>query len=535
MKKIIFTLTLLSSYFLAIGQTFWTKVEDKQAFSLSHVTDKALFQDSIIVVSGVLNDIACYNYGLFAYGLSGENLWTIKGYYDRIKVDSNYIYTAGQNINDDDVLGDDELVLTKINKQGNKIFELSVKYNSLINHDVKDIQIAPDGTILVSTPEMMAKSNINGDFLRLYEVKLAQHIKGAIAPTSQTYLLYTQNRIYIADSSFHVSDSITSTSTIEKLLLFKDTIYYISNSNLIRIDTDLNIIDTLYTSSVKIENVEIYDNSIWLQFDKGDSIKIVSLNNSQYTMPNLLSNSRLIVAGNKYFFVGNSLTNQIGLFQIDMQSSTIQSITLPDLEMVDVDMDSIILDYQTIGNDTFIKGFYFTPIVTIKNSGSNTIKSFAIYADLHGGMNCANLYFYQKITSSSLSPGETITIRLKRSYDDFSSNKEYCFQCLAPNSELEIAISNNQVCKTFNQIQVKNQSISGFKVYPNPVSHHLSIEAPQNKHFSIEVIDANGKVLLKKEYNEQSVKINTNILKQGVYLLKIKCENKIYRQTFIKK
>src|SRR5690554_3552411 len=119
-------LIIVSLVFIPIlinAQAFWSVVVDDSYHNISHVTDKGLFQDSIILVSGFVSDASCPYHNLFAFDRNGKRLWNTGGYYDLITTDSDYIYTAGYTPIDD-VMGYEQIVLSKYDKNGNEIFSI---------------------------------------------------------------------------------------------------------------------------------------------------------------------------------------------------------------------------------------------------------------------------------------------------------------------------------------------------------------------------------------------------------------------------
>ena len=106
---------------LVKAQTFWSIVEDDAKYNKSHLTDKGLFQDSIILVSGFVSDASCPYHNLSAYTLAGKKLWNVRGYHDLIYTDPNYIYTAGFTPLDD-IAYEGQIVISKYDNHGNKIF-----------------------------------------------------------------------------------------------------------------------------------------------------------------------------------------------------------------------------------------------------------------------------------------------------------------------------------------------------------------------------------------------------------------------------
>jgi hypothetical protein len=174
---------------LVKAQTFWSVVEDDAKFNKSHLTDKALFQDSIILISGFVSDESCPYHNLSAYNLAGKKLWNVGGYHDLIYPDSNYIYTAGFTPIDD-VASESKIGISKYDSQGNKIFsngypKLPHDYNFWFNP--KSIDLTSDGTILVSSDKSVVKSNISGSKITEYKIPRISDIEAVTSLNPLSY------------------------------------------------------------------------------------------------------------------------------------------------------------------------------------------------------------------------------------------------------------------------------------------------------------------------------------------------------------
>ena len=396
----------------------------------------------------------------------------------------------------------------------------------------------PGGTILVSSKNSIIKSNIEGTEIKEYNITLESPINSIQSINIVSYLINTQNKIYKTDSSLVLVDSAEFENTINKLLVLNDTLFSLFDSNIVRMDTSLNIIDTIITSSVVLCNMEHYKNNLWVQMSSSDSIRILKLQNFEIsdtlTYPILMNNTEFIVSKNNFTFVGNSFTNQIGICNFQIENSEIETVSLPNIELLDFDIDSIVLDYVQMQKDSFARGYSFNTEITIKNNGEETINTFAVYSDLHGGMNCAQNYFYQKFTDLEILPEQTQTLYLKRAYEDGINNNQLCFLCMSPNSKLETETFDNSLCKTFTITGIENEKETNLKIYPNPISNYIIIEQPELGLKSIEIVDINGKVLIKRVSSEQRISIVTTNLMTGLYLLKIKTGDKIITQLIMK-
>lgn len=527
MKKIVINLLILLPIYLN-AQPFWSAVID--GLNKSHVIEKGLFQDSIILVCGSVSDASCPGHTLISYNKQGQQIWHSYRACDFISTQNDFIYTAGYDINQDDVVGDDQIVLSKYNAEGLEIF--SLRYPSEDTYDYywefkpTSLNITEDGKILISSNISVIKSDIDGVSIKETFIKADSDIEAINSINSLSYLIHTQSSIYKSDSAFVLLDSISFTENINKTLIINDTIYTLFSTYLLRMDTSLTLIDTLIRASeFEFQKMEFYGGNIWIKGNDLDSIKLLNIKNSisidTLTFELLADVREFIVANNNYTFIGNSFSNQIAVYNYN--TSDIGSINpnLPDLTIVDFNIDSIIIDYITLPETTFAYGYSFNTELTIKNSGTDTLNTFSIYLDLNGGMNCAQNYLYQKFTDLEILPNQLYTVNLRRAYQEGVQANELCFECLAPNSELETDITNNSLCKKFVITDIENKTQLNFIVYPNPTKDFLYIESPNFELKIIELTDMNGRLLIKRAASEQKIKFEIGNLKSGIYILKI--------------
>lgn len=541
MKWFIFFL-LAFSPFMVKAQTSWNLVvDDNYSHNLSHVTDVGLFQGSTILISGSLSNASCRYQNLFAYNTEGHRLWSIKGPHDLIYTDSEYIYTTGFTFIDG-VFGYDEIVLSKYNKNGEEIFTIGypeVPHDLNLEFRPKSIDMAPDGTILVSSKNSIAKSNVNGKAIQVYEVNLDYSIDAVHAITPSSYLIHTENKLYKSDSSFTLVDSIEFSTSVNKLIVENNTVFTLLDSLLLLLDTDLNILDTLISSPVDFLDMEFYDNTLWLQTIEADSLKLIKLqafeNPDTLTFPVFVNSIKSIVSEGGFTFVGNSFSNQIGIYHYPTHNGEVETVDLPNVELVDFDIYNIEIKYVQIPGDSFAEGYYFNTALTIKNHGIDPISSMAVFARLNGGINCARNFLYKKPTDFDILPGETHTLHLSRAYQIGVTSNQICMRCLAPNSKLETIIDDNYLCKTFVITGTENVTQNPFKVYPNPVTGYLIIENPNLDFKNIEIFDVNGRIWISEEISGALTKIETAKLIPGPYVVRISSDSQINTQLIIKK
>ena len=80
---------------------------------------------------------------------------------------------------------------------------------------------------------------------------------------------------------------------------------------------------------------------------------------------------------------------------------------------------------------------------------------------------------------------------------------------------------------------VANLLTNNFNIYPIPVSNNLNIEAQNKELTSLELVDLNGKVILKKEFTQSTSLLVSDIAK-GMYFLNLKTvEGELTKQIII--
>lgn len=380
---------------ILFSQEFWNKVEDTQSFNKSHITDKGLFRDSIILVSGFISDASCPLQYLSAHNFTGQKLWGIGGNHDVIICDTNYIYTAGFTPVDD-VAGWEQIRISKYDGNGNEIFSYGypeVPHAFFFYFEPKSIDLATDGTIVVSSSNSVMKKYVNDTILLEYLLNLDSQIVSVNSINPFLYLINTPYKIYTSDSSFNLTDSISFSDPLTKVQVINDTIYSLFDSKLVRLDSGLNIIDTLFNGPANFYSMESYDDFLWLQELETDSIRLLKIQNGvmldTLTFPLFVNNVENIITGNNFVFAGNSFSNQTGIYSIDYDSILAINYSLPDIELIDFDINNIVIDYYVFQGDSIAIGYWFNTTVTVKNNSADTISGFSVFSDLEGGMNCA--------------------------------------------------------------------------------------------------------------------------------------------------
>jgi len=71
------------------------------------------------------------------------------------------------------------------------------------------------------------------------------------------------------------------------------------------------------------------------------------------------------------------------------------------------------------------------------------------------------------------------------------------------------------------------ESVSEFKIYPNPTNGMLNIYIPEYSSANITIIDLTGKMLLNKDINSENTAFDLSEYSKGIYLVKLVIDNKV--------
>jgi hypothetical protein len=295
----------------------------------------------------------------------------------------------------------------------------------------------------------------------------------------------------------------------------------------------------IISNEIELKQIKRFGGDFWIQGIKGAKSEIIHLVNltvsDTLSFDSLLPSADYLVSPDKVIFTGTSNSGQIAVYSFSKKIEPKQ-INLPDIQIQDLNLLNTIIDATSIyGEGDLPRGYNFIPEVLIRNVGIDTIKSFVVYSVLRGGMNCAQNFYYQKVTDISLPPNQEISIKLNRLYEDWVIYNSFCFEVLAPNSQIETNLDKNTLCKTFvitglNEI-AKSQKYS---VYPNPVKDLLNLKSEENGTKHLRLTNMEGSLISESIINSCETTIDFSGLESGVYLLSITSESGQYVQKVVK-
>lgn len=124
--------------------------------------------------------------------------------------------------------------------------------------------------------------------------------------------------------------------------------------------------------------------------------------------------------------------------------------------------------------------------------------------------------------SGPLSPGDVISqtyaVLFARPGDHLQNANEILTQA----AQLKLLYDNNALACEDNTLGLSEESIEGFRIYPNPTADVFFIENDQNNTLVIEVVDLRGTIIIPSFESAQSIiQMEMKAISSGVYLVNI--------------
>jgi len=517
------------------SQSFWSKVVDDQNYNKSIYKDGTLFSDSIILVGSEVG-VSCPGTKLFAFDLKGNRLWDIPVTLSLIYADSKYFYTAGMNMGQDDVGGDESFVISKYENQGNQIFETSLWAPSDVDFVPTSMDVRGDGSLFVSFKNSILKADSVGNVKSRIQMKFKNNISGIQFMGNDSLLINAKSMLYQSNLSYNLLDSISFSENNVSTFFRNDTIYSLFPHKLLILNAKLDILDTLITNNeIEFSGIKLFDGDLWVMGKQAEQAKLLHLHNKKVTetlsYDLLLQFRDFMVTPETVIFTGESNSDQIAVSSFNRKVDP-EPINLPDIELVDFNIHNVTFNYYP---NNFPYGYSFDTEMTLKNNGTDTITSFAVFNNLHGGTNCAQNYFYQKFSNIQILPNQSLTIDLYRMGEYGINYNELCFELLAPNSSLETNLVNNSLCKTFDLTGTDELAeLKPYCIFPNPVKDLLKIKFKESGAKKLRITSLDGRQVLETKTSGAEVNLDLSGLNAGIYLLSVRSTNGEWVEKLVK-
>jgi hypothetical protein len=503
--------------------------------------------DSMILCNvrvGATEDCSFENKDVIALDLNGNFLWSADGG-NFLTSDTSGIYIVCFSGEHDDMAGNVYIRIFKLDSEGNILLDYRYPENSSpgnIIMGLNNISVSPAGKILVCTYDELIVANQQGEIFmtKKYE-DLSPFISADLSVYGGIWAVTKDSILGINANTGNIEFTYNSDFVIEDSWFIKDTLYLLSNHQIFLQSNFDGPYDTItLDATVQISDFKVFENKIWVIGEKDNNKVLYKVDIYNPANDSIIpvkteemdSLTDYNIVNDRAFFLGSLSFNQAAV-QSYMLTETPQ-FSYPDLSIVDFSIDNISYKYIYITEtDSFISGYYFDFELTVKNNGSDSIHSFAVYSRLDGEMNCSFNERYLEIENAQIAPEGELTINKSGFYQQLK-NGTLCFTCLIPNDQMESELANNKLCKTFQIDDVSNnKETDKIKIYPNPSYDFLNLDFIDASEKEIKIVDMNGRVILNKLTSDLSVILPLKDIKPGIYCIRILSGNKISNKKFI--
>ncbi|OFY87547.1 MAG: hypothetical protein A3F72_20935 [Bacteroidetes bacterium RIFCSPLOWO2_12_FULL_35_15] len=185
-----------------------------------------------------------------------------------------------------------------------------------------------------------------------------------------------------------------------------------------------------------------------------------------------------------------------------------------------------------------------TPITIPSVPGNITITPFTNHYSVNWSTSTQGTYPIggYRVFRSASNDGywQYIATTTNLSYNDFSASADtgYFYTVTSFDNQTHTSASAyanavwvDPLSSGVNQMVVSDRSI---KVYPNPATDKITMEVPEFKNTSLEILSMDGRVLKNISLQSEKTQLNISNLAKGIYILKVKNDKKIITKKLIK-
>jgi hypothetical protein len=531
----------------AHSQKLWDKVLCDEKFNKSELASSVMVNDTMIVFSGFINLLTCWNSTLQSMNTRGHSLWghTSSPYestclyaqyssFRNLAATSGYLYSWGEIMLDDVITGDEPLVLRKYDFEGNLLFTTCYQGEDWISPVFVSPGMDADeqwGVILAFTNHLIngvVLFDTNGEFI--FEKQLDSSVKNLVFTEQGDFAILTENHIHLMSVTGETKHSLAVESHTGQLVYLDYKLYYTGPQNIYSVDIETYASESIFEVPYDVKKLTIVNDSLWVLFgDPNISLltNVFAENPLKYTLPSPgLDVQNFFITDEEIILTGTSRQGQMALIAYS-RAETSPGVTWPDVELVDFEIYNIEYHYVRVPE----LGYHFESHISfdsrliIKNNGPQTIQQLGLQSDRIGGFNCGRHYFYKELKGLTIAPSQEVVIDIGNStdyqykWDAFS----VCYQLMAPNGSIEQITNNNLICKMYDFTNVRELTLQQhWKVFPNPAGSHLNIEAKLPGIYDYLLFSYNGKVVISGTSSNALHRLDISRLPAGLYLLQVK-------------
>ena len=297
---------------------------------------------------------------------------------------------------------------------------------------------------------------------------------------------------------------------VNRMVIARDTVYALASSTIN--PSIYGVCDTSFTLLHHVVNNVHYLNQGGICLSANNKVGIIMQGLSRYTSSFLIGESHYYCA-----------------------MAVIPKFSAPnfthDLALVDAVNDSI---YSVCVGSTLGPTMCTVNLrakLKVKNVGNTVVNSFKLNYYEYPDVACGANFYQEKFSSLSLNPGDSITVITNRFVQKAyiaptgsMTQVPFCFYVTVPNAEVDKALPNNELCKSFQVlttgISEQNIMMRELHISPNPFKEHISI-VTKDMVVKYQLLDLIGNTIQEENIESNDFDISLGHLSAGMYVLRV--------------
>lgn len=518
----------------------------------------------------------CCGYGIYLQGMNsdGDTIFKIGlpstfqvNYFGRIiKTNDNAILVNHYAVKSCDQSGHKDYI-TKVDTNGVVLFNATIQGTATVggfSRTINDVTQHPDSSYyLVSSTDLYHYSS-TGQFISKITTSLTNIVLVKALTNGKLFVSGNLNgnntNVIMSDSGIVIVQQACSNFAVKVIETPTNIFVRTSASTLEKYDSSLTLLSSFaFTNNTQYS---VYDYTL-----QNDSIFITGFNMSvgklyYGILDDNFNVNHISLSNYKGFYptgIAHSNTNKINVITTGNSNVSTQykfsgfyQFPIPGgyssySDIGVVGLSNLNTSLLGKGNGSMWITPYITADVTIKNFGTDTVKSFYInhYAYINTGISPCN-FLLHKMNNVNILPGGTVKVPTGIFYakpfpaSTFKANEiklNVCIFTTIPNASNDIEIDNDSYCDsvlfTVTGISEKSLLEQSIQVYPNPSSGGFTIDSDVEIK-TLELINSLGEIIKQEEVTAKEYYLNGATLSPGICFMKLETEKGTTTRKLVK-
>jgi len=401
-----------------------------------------------------------------------------------------------------------------------------------------------NGNLLLRADSTLYCTNATGDSLWM------QNYSGTIRGLAESFngnpVIACDSNLLILDNNGFVLNQVYFPFIITSLLTLPDSSYVIAGGgDLQKLDTSFTTIavNNMTALNLSTENITSTANKIWVANGDGSRLGSFALNlqflDSFNLQPGPVAISDMAATDTIVTMAGEEINRRKYNFIKSVNVRGADSYRYTDAAITGIYFDTIYA-YQPSSLPSNVHSIKFLPVVTVQNTGSDTLNSFNLNAQSILPAPCGPLELLKPVSNLNLLPGQSTQVFLDTLEEygivfGLPFTYSFCAWVTCPDSASDKFHGNDYLCDSFvvtyivgvESLELNKQ----IEIFPNP-SDVFQINSSENI-LEIEIINSLGDQIYKEDVSNNRHTFDLSQFAEGLYFVKLHLDDAVVIRKII--